>query len=565
MSFDLQNLLRSRYRLIQLVLVFIVATTILTLTLAYVTDTPLSLLPSTSLPFSWQSQDEVNIPASHEDDDLSSSRPNGQVDEDGILNEEIIEMRRPILVIQHFAPLSAGTGAELQNASRETHRRYCQAWGYGYMDDHESYVPDEDGAKNVNKLYSLLRFMVEEEGKGDNGAEWIMQTDADTLIYNPSIPLHHLLPPSHLTPTPWILGNQDSNGFNDGVVLYRVCRDIIDMLIAALSWEAEERSKGESPSDQYSLAHVIEWGGGLDKRDTIIIPEVESFLLEWMKSGKHVKDLLWNTGVDKENIVSGENKVEVEDGLNVKNLKRFREIKQGKLFGRKGHNSLHQDLTQLKEIKGRTTHTKADNFDIRQNMGEIARSVIKEKREDQQRGSKWSKHFYIIPMKWLNDYYTDSEEGSQSDGWTPQLHVHLVADLKYRVDWGYIIESAEEIYRRADEVARAYKAGSNDISDESQGKVSRMERMIRSNRNRDEVQKKDNEKKEKGKEEEDMKLVWIEVEEDDKHYQIDLSEEKGEGIGLLLLDNGETADAAKRWWEGEGGQAGIDRMIFNTI
>lgn len=50
--------------------------------------------------------------------------------------------------------------------------------------------------------------------------------DADTLIIDPAVAIHHTLPPDTLDPEPLILGQVDFNGFCNGVIFYKVCTHI---------------------------------------------------------------------------------------------------------------------------------------------------------------------------------------------------------------------------------------------------------------------------------------------------------------------------------------------------
>ena len=89
-------------------------------------------------------------------------------------------------------------------------------------------------------------------------------TDADTLIVNPLVAIHDLLPPSTLSPPPLILANQDSGGFNDGVTLFRVNHRLATFLSQVISLSHEMTSLwhlgtgGEGPpSDQRAIAITL--------------------------------------------------------------------------------------------------------------------------------------------------------------------------------------------------------------------------------------------------------------------------------------------------------------------
>jgi hypothetical protein len=64
----------------------------------------------------------------------------------------------------------------MQELSREQHRRYAEFWGYGYRDIDYSVAPKEYTHRpaSMNKLYAVMEVAMQELGKGDKGAEWIM-------------------------------------------------------------------------------------------------------------------------------------------------------------------------------------------------------------------------------------------------------------------------------------------------------------------------------------------------------------------------------------------------------
>ena len=89
--------------------------------------------------------------------------------------EKPVALRRRLMILQHFAPTSAGTSTDLQEASRASHERYCQAWGYTYQADEGDYTRSGNGHRGVNKVYSILAAVMEELAKPDGeGAEWIL-------------------------------------------------------------------------------------------------------------------------------------------------------------------------------------------------------------------------------------------------------------------------------------------------------------------------------------------------------------------------------------------------------
>jgi hypothetical protein len=91
-------------------------------------------------------------------------------------------------------------------------------------------------------------------------------TDADTIPINPSVPVHHLIPPS---PDVWFLGNEDWNGFNAGNMLLRISRETVAFMSHVIAREVdmsryENTGKYVSapPSDQEALCQSFaedEW------------------------------------------------------------------------------------------------------------------------------------------------------------------------------------------------------------------------------------------------------------------------------------------------------------------
>lgn len=96
-------------------------------------------------------------------------------------------------------------------------------------------------------------------------------TDSDTLILDPRIALNYFLPPGSgvadphkdglplsapLDPPPLMIGNQDMNGFNSGVVFMRVCEETLVFLRRTLELEPELRAGQDvPPKDQ----HLLGW------------------------------------------------------------------------------------------------------------------------------------------------------------------------------------------------------------------------------------------------------------------------------------------------------------------
>ena len=88
---------------------------------------------------------------------------------------------------------------------------------------------------------------------------FIRWTDADTIIANPAVPLHALLPTPSLRPVPLILGNQDHNGFNNGAMFLHVEPLLIQLLDDILALEAKLLVPWRhSPSDQRLMGMVLQ-------------------------------------------------------------------------------------------------------------------------------------------------------------------------------------------------------------------------------------------------------------------------------------------------------------------
>ncbi|OCF77427.1 hypothetical protein I204_01415 [Kwoniella mangroviensis CBS 8886] len=141
--------------------------------------------------------------------------------------DELPNPKPSILIFQHlpyFTPL--------YRASYATRKLYSEIWGYGYKCSRYSKIGDGDGPRKVNngksvkKVYALYEVFKDELKKDENESI----ADVDTIISNPSIPIHFLLPPPTLDPPPMFLGNQDHNGFNAGVLIFRIHPHILKLL-----------------------------------------------------------------------------------------------------------------------------------------------------------------------------------------------------------------------------------------------------------------------------------------------------------------------------------------------
>ncbi|WWD03770.1 hypothetical protein V865_001826 [Kwoniella europaea PYCC6329] len=114
----------------------------------------------------------------------------------------------------------------------------------------------------MNKIYALYKIFKEELKKDEKERyDWIFMTDIDTIISNPSIPIHFLLPPPTLDPPPMFLGNQDHNGFNAGVLIFRIHPHTLTLLqwvINEFEKSLERLKEGELPrNDQVLLSTAL--------------------------------------------------------------------------------------------------------------------------------------------------------------------------------------------------------------------------------------------------------------------------------------------------------------------
>jgi hypothetical protein len=83
-------------------------------------------------------------------------------------------------------------------------------------------------------------------------------TDVDTFITNPAIAIQDLLPLSSLTPKSLILGNQDHNGFNAGVMLFHVERLLVKFTEEVLQLEKQYTIPWWfAPTDQHLICDAL--------------------------------------------------------------------------------------------------------------------------------------------------------------------------------------------------------------------------------------------------------------------------------------------------------------------
>lgn len=129
----------------------------------------------------------------------------------------------------------------------------------------------------------------------------LRHTDADTLIFDPRISLDYFLPPGPgladprkdglalpppLDPRPLMIGNQDANGWNSGVVFMRVCEETLAFLRRTMELEPELRAvRGSPPKDQ----HLLGWSLRLEEHADFAAAFYET-PQKWVNSYQIYKD-----------------------------------------------------------------------------------------------------------------------------------------------------------------------------------------------------------------------------------------------------------------------------------
>jgi hypothetical protein len=190
-----------------------------------------------------------------------------------------------VLIVQ-YEPPTPGPWSGLYRASVKNHEDYAKAWGYGYKVDSFPYVRERGWGRAriwgkveskgyMNKVYALERALLEELAQDkEDRAEWIWVVDVDTLIVDPSIPVTDYLPPASLysssghndenvdgktlPPPPLILGNQDHNGLNYGVMIYHVERLALDFVHTIFQLEQEHiLTEKKAPTDQHLVCDIL--------------------------------------------------------------------------------------------------------------------------------------------------------------------------------------------------------------------------------------------------------------------------------------------------------------------
>lgn len=88
---------------------------------------------------------------------------------------------------------------------------------------------------------------------GPSVADLIRYCDADTIVSDPSIGLHHLLPPDTLNPQPLMIAGQDHNGLSAGAFGVRVMSETAEFLESVLAPNSVE----DGHSDQHHLGRAL--------------------------------------------------------------------------------------------------------------------------------------------------------------------------------------------------------------------------------------------------------------------------------------------------------------------
>ncbi|KAF9527361.1 hypothetical protein CPB83DRAFT_856424 [Crepidotus variabilis] len=136
--------------------------------------------------------------------------------------------------------MSVHSNDPLFRASFEGHRRYCQLHGYRFMTQSKEMLPEEPFPHPRGHEYQKMAVLMQALliGLDTKEYDWILWTDLDTYITDPSIPLESFLPPPTASPNdtqPYFIGNRDFNGFNAGVLFIKVIPwsvQLIAMVIA---------------------------------------------------------------------------------------------------------------------------------------------------------------------------------------------------------------------------------------------------------------------------------------------------------------------------------------------
>ncbi|KAF9535130.1 hypothetical protein CPB83DRAFT_232053 [Crepidotus variabilis] len=168
--------------------------------------------------------------------------------------------------------MSVHSDEPLYRASFESHQRYCQLHGYRFMTQSKNMLPEEPFPHPRGHEYQKMAVLMQAlmVGLDTDDFDWILWTDLDTYVIDPSVPLESFLPPpydSTTGPEPYFLGNRDWNGFNAGALFIKVIPwsvQLIAMVIAdpyiLYTTGALDDSRDHKPAtnDQASLSRIFQ-------------------------------------------------------------------------------------------------------------------------------------------------------------------------------------------------------------------------------------------------------------------------------------------------------------------
>lgn len=81
--------------------------------------------------------------------------------------------------------------------------------------------------------------------------------ETDSIVRDPSVAVHHLLPPTSLSPTPRILGSEDHISFDSGVMLFRVDQETKDFVDQVISGSVTETPSVSCLSVQHRIHALL--------------------------------------------------------------------------------------------------------------------------------------------------------------------------------------------------------------------------------------------------------------------------------------------------------------------
>ncbi|PWZ01776.1 hypothetical protein BCV70DRAFT_215234 [Testicularia cyperi] len=143
----------------------------------------------------------------------------------------------------------------LQGRLLQTHIEYAHRWGYPLLLTRSEIF---NGAST--KLVAMLTIIAQELAKpASERLEWLMWSDVDTLIMNPSIELEHFLPPSPRFDHINFLVASDYNTFNSGILMIRVSEWAIEYISNSLAYSSYHHAPDVDyqPYEQDSMIAVL--------------------------------------------------------------------------------------------------------------------------------------------------------------------------------------------------------------------------------------------------------------------------------------------------------------------